>query len=470
MTPHDAIRLFTKTLETAGARPLRGALLQLCEVTGLVVANRPRDAAGLPNQGIVQGLTEYDALGQVNRLRFWLIDDQFHLGYQHALAALLFGLEYRARGGSEIDGTDWECSAPTGTLRCSSTTRALIDKLAALGPVRDWREPRVLELGSDVLLLDLRLWPDRDGQTSFMKAMVGLVERLGADDLSDAGFRRALNAARRIAKGGCLEAEALTLLPLLVNHADPALPIVVFSSTQQRTIAQLFAERPGVLATFAKPMPGLMGEDTANTQLKELAGALVRGVELHELRVAWRRIVEVTDVRPPSFCLVPRRGARQEPEAFNVPSPGASPYVDRGRRGLGLSAGEWRRFLRRLYFDYLVCGRWTDFLSIPHEFLEGALTPADRGVEIEWPQGREFARERLAIALQRIRHWKTHGHAARRSDRYSDKCGAVVAFLFLVDLIWVRLLCDDCPRVRSVGHLTRLRCPRRVDLLFGFGR
>ena len=118
---------------------------------------------------------------------------------------------------------------------------------------------------------------------------------------ANANIGNALVRALDGAVAGGTSPEALALLPLLLSHIDRTLPIVLFSSTHQRVVSELVAAYPNIISSFAKPLPNSHGlEDGAVMwgwhSVGALRAALNDAIDIHEGRVAWKRLCELQEI------------------------------------------------------------------------------------------------------------------------------------------------------------------------------
>ncbi len=279
--------------------PLRTALKNLASIIGL-----DGNASGLPstssNIGIIQKLQDAgDVFERRNNVSFLLIDDQFSLGYQHLLASVLFGEQYHPGIGSGT--TDkWRVQiAELGELNCHSSADQLLTILEGLRVVEDWNAPRLLQTHYHILILDLRLWTNQANRGRFFERVLKLCEALLAENIDDLRFKNALRRAKAIVSDRDLdqsELEALALFPLLISHIDPSLPIILFSSTQQRAVLDLVSHRPSIITGFAKPIfSGYGEEENLSGPLANLEDAITKGIYQHESRKIWEEIVKRAD-------------------------------------------------------------------------------------------------------------------------------------------------------------------------------
>jgi len=274
--------------------PLRTALWNLTEVIGL--HSRSNDKGQSPSkEGIVKDAQKNgDIFGRRSFLKILLVDDQFSLGYHHLLASFLFGERYQPDCGKG-DDKDWRVFINgLGELQCLSTADVLLKKLDEFGEIKNWSTPRLFDIGSNVLALDLRLWTDNKNRDKFFSRLLGLCAKLGADQIADEHFKRALRAVEGGGIGSAEqnEIEGLALFPLLLSHIDPSLPILLFSSTQQRAVAEMVSHRPNIISDFAKPIFSGYGENKSRSKtISLLERAITKGIELHESRKIWEELV-----------------------------------------------------------------------------------------------------------------------------------------------------------------------------------
>jgi hypothetical protein len=453
--------------------PLSNALEKLIHAIGLgeVTSASP---ARVPNKGILAAMgREADVFARRKSLRFLLIDDQFRLGFHHVLAYLLFGGRYGSPSEILLDGkaeeNKWSYKVDqVGELRCEETAETLFCSLEALGHVEDWQAPRILDLsgGCDVLILDLRLWTKREDRETFLTRLIGICDRLGADrirergsPLFDAAFNRAYERASGILTDGgaeLSEIEALMLLPLTLSFCDPSLPIILFSSTQQRTVVQSLSNHPNIITNFAKPILSGYGEDSNAADLAwNIQRAISTAIHLHEARCIWERLVNLEWTNIPAFeVFAGRYDQRMKMMAVYNESPGAftdpnnwcaeSWRYDAGSSIPRITSVQLRALLARHYVHYIERGLYFDFASVPWEVLEGNLTPTEvlDNPFIENPNfgfdPEDRRNQYIADFIQVVRHKKAHGHG--RSPQNDDEAeehrlATILQFLFLLDFL-----------------------------------
>ena len=153
-----------------------------------------------------------------------------------------------------------------------------------------------------MLFLDLRLWEDEDENkesrsTEIQKVLCAAKRLLGCTPSKDVSseFKRAFEAAQETCDDpDKFSPEALTLLPLLLSHVDRTLPIVLFTSSHQRVVLEMLQNCPNVITSFAKPLISGYGEPvTPSRSISDLEEAIEKAINLHEARIAWKRISEL---------------------------------------------------------------------------------------------------------------------------------------------------------------------------------
>lgn len=198
------------------------------------------------------------------------------------------------------------------------------------------------------------------------------------------------------------------LLPLLISHIDPSLPIILFSSTQQRVVAEACSDHPSIITTFGKPLvSGYLQQRTPINCIDDLKRAVRRATELHEMRVVWHSLRECKWGRRPVFSV--RRGGEAWRD-YNNGGESSDPL---------LSGSDLRKRLKREYCRYFLTNRFFEYLSLPRELLEGALVPSsypNSPDQFSFELRKELNSDNNAVAvLSDIRNAKVHGQAVRTS-------------------------------------------------------
>ncbi len=366
--------------------------------------------------------------GRRKDVRFLLVDDQFELGYQHIVAHLLFGNAY--------DPSKWQRSQydvkNLAKLHCEKTID-LLNK--ALNSVNDWALPRMINI-CDILLLDLRLWDSDASKKSYFQSVVEIFEKLKAYDLNDANLEKAKTAASEIMQDrDGNEIYAITLLPLLISHYDPSLPIILFSSTHQREVIEFVRHRPNIITTFSKPLfTGYEEKQSSSKFIRDLVRAINSAMELHESRIIWERFLNVKWEGSPIFKAKNKDGEIVSYNDSNI------------KKEPNTKDGELKKVLSEQYWEYIVKQQYYDFASVPFEFIEGALTPrnaqkyGNTGFNlIDGDENDEQLRNRLGRSLQNIRNKKVHGHSKRphESEHEHEKWRLISILQFLVYLDYI---------------------------------
>lgn len=279
-----------------GASLSRRALVVALRQLRMMPRNDVRSLVGIASRGPEDGVP-HDLFDRRRRLTFHLVDDHCHLGYGHCLATLMFGSGYQKE-----EGRPFVFRGGGHKLVCEATPDGILRYLCDTFPsISDWQQPRVFGL-CDVLLLDLRLWPPGDSGTCrnvLAKAVNATNTVFGCTETNKQmqevapGLATAFSAAQSVVlDDGNLRGryEALALLPLLLSAVDRTLPIIVFSSTRQRKVTELMEDTPNIIRSFIKPSIGGVAEKDVMTDLSD---ALSTALEVHELRVVWRRIARL---------------------------------------------------------------------------------------------------------------------------------------------------------------------------------
>lgn len=451
------------------ADPLRSALKVLVEVIGLE-GSRGGGSAVVGPSGLLESLrAESDIFDRRSDVNVLLVDDQFRLGYQHVLSTLLFGQRYepsQAHG----SGLSWSFELPgVGAVRCEGTAEPIFRALESVPPINDWFEPRLFPVSprADVLILDLRLWTRPEERRAFLSHLIGICKNIGTvggvgggTPMSDPAFKGAFEQAQALVANpgqGQSEIEALVLLPLLLSHFDPSLPIILFSSTHQRAIVQMVAHRRNIITEFAKPILSGYGEERETAELvDDLARALQRAIKMHEVRGLWERLLTLSwRIKPVFECFTGQRVYGEKLlKVYNVPPSAAVNAQPPWRRELAgqalprLDGRNLRVLLAKHFVSYIQSGRHFDFASIPWEILEGNLVPKkvlkdpnifnpDFGMQPNLVKPPEL-RNNVIRALEIVRHKKAHGNAppvATDMEAEDYRFGAVLQFSMLLDFI-----------------------------------
>jgi hypothetical protein len=260
---------------------LRRALVTEVEAFGILQATKGRTTR-LPRQTEfrIEQLAEADPFGRFARqVKFMLVDDQFNLGYREIVQCLLFGDPAVSQRGSF-------------ELVCTAKPDELVEWLEShIGQ----REPRLI--GKDcILLLDLRLFASRpNGEAEEKRFLERLLRLYDSCDLRSGSLESAASAARAhvAAADGNQGLAYLVFLPLLLSHADPSLPIVLFTSSHQRAIWKAVEDRPNIITGFAKPIvSGYAPGGPAGDAIDDLIESITEGLWLHKIRVVWEALVD----------------------------------------------------------------------------------------------------------------------------------------------------------------------------------
>jgi len=420
----------------------------------------------VPNQDDNAGiglLVDGGPFGRLNGVGFLLVDDQYRLGYQHILGHAIFDKAYHPNGATISDNVwQYQDNRKLAKLKCVHACDLICD----LFPddkvkIADWALPRRLALpDSDVLLLDLRLWLDSqiDLRKDVMKRLIQVCNNLGTKKIQDDKFHRAFAAAEAISiseqTSNKSELTALALLPLLLSHYDPSLPIVLFSSTHQREVLEMVGHRPNIITGFSKPLLTGYGDGQRPEEaVSGLVAALKRALRLHEARSIWIRLCDdgFKWERPyPPFMTREVQGQttsnwtwNEDNGAYLPESTIAPEYAYKPK--LILQPDHLRKRLAFIYRHYLLSEKYYDFASVPRELVEGALTPPMSPLLVGTrifaglcPRGIDNIRNELEACLRNCRNRKAHGHAEYPDSSEKLDLWRLISFLqFHILLDWI---------------------------------
>lgn len=404
--------------------PLPEALACLISALG-VATPAEKTSTGkspLPIGGVLfSAATSGDIFGRRKKAKILLVDDQYHTGYHNVLAYSLFGNRYK-ESEARRDGQAWTYKCPDDEyeLRCESNPDRLLKALLDAPSQDDWARPRFLDIGYDLLFLDLRLWTGGIERRRLLNRVLLACDHLNASAIKDRAFARAYQSAQSLVRGESVsEIEALTLLPLLLSHYDPSLPIVLFSSTHQWSVLEMTGSRSNIIADFTKPIIDGYGKGRTSVEcLRDLIKAIHRGVDLHEQRLLWQELVSVAPGNTRRVDQV-RVGPRKHQPVFKD-----CPITSEQIQGL---ASE--------YINTIGAGRFSDSLLVAQQWLENLSPPAEKaGTEVV-PQAAQL----VSWIIRELRHARAHrGIAGSDSSEVRD----IALWLFL----WLLRGQIACPR------------------------
>jgi len=474
-------------IKIASTPPRRAlySLLQTLEIAAMNPAKSP--ANSIP-------IVKSSAPGFFGRkvgVRFLLVDDLFNLGYQHVVQRVIFGNE---NGTDTIhgDGTQEFDYQRLGSLVCRNNVDDLLRRLPFI-PIatdKEWSMPRRLDVGGDILILDLRLWSDTQNpgpRNDFLTLVLAAAEKVTANGTSFGSkeCRRAYQAVSSVLEKGLglneareSELEAIALLPLLINDIDPSLPIVLFSSTHQRTVEHMMSGRPCLITEFAKPLLTDHAEAQNSDRIGLLRQALSKAVDLHEARLVWEKIVKLQIAAPPSVSVVLTKNSTDYflDEYGNDHALGAGGPIAFKPHAYSVSNIEIKDALANLYRGHVLNEAWHDFLDAPQQLLEGALAPTNvlgnRNVTRCKIGVQPALNTRVALyrAISSIRHRKAHGFSWRAEvkghvwDPDRRVCALLIFLVFIDFLADNDKMANGCIRLWSeMSDALRRRRGRRIS-------
>ena len=299
---------------------MRRALISTLREVGFLETNLPNSPTNQEGKLKRYCKARGDVFGRLKNIRFVLVDDHFDRGYHHILGYTLFGKGYLPEKvclpkKAQPEDPSWTLMRRHHSLKCYKSLDWLIQTLDEEAPVCNWKQPRYLfddtDAGCNVLFLDLRLWEDENEDENkesrsveIQKVLCAAKRLLGCTPPTEVSseFARAFEAAQKTCDDpDKFSPEALTLLPLLLSHVDRTLPIVLFTSSHQRVVLEMLQNCPNVITSFAKPLISGYGEPiTPSHSISDLEEAIEKAINLHEARIAWKRISEL-DPQPRLF-------------------------------------------------------------------------------------------------------------------------------------------------------------------------
>lgn len=430
------------------------ALLKLLEQFGWV--HEATDQHGNSLGQILEERSGFDPLNSLANINYAMIDDQADQGYAAVLATSLDAKVCRHESG--VDETaltgvgstfHWWQNHPLGPAG---------GILAKLDNVVDWATPRLIP-NVDILVLDLRLWigkRNRGGTLDPLKEIVDTAKRLlkiapgasiAASAHADKWFVEALQAADK-SEDSVSESErysyelaSITLLPLLISHYDPSLPIIIFSSSRQREVSKRLRHRPNIHLQFVKP--GIVGLPTSAKMVqRDLLDALLAARRQHQLRIVWRRIVSLL-TNPPEFP----NGLRVLPREPGSSYTSRDAYWKADEMTKGGSATQ--HLLSSLYLK-LLQGDTAGLMTGCYELIEtgysslaqkryfveiGMAWLRQQPIRLNSEQQQSYRYVQLAMALREIRSVAVHGQNLHADPLHSEPAIHLALAAMMVALI-----------------------------------
>ena len=265
----------------------------------------------------------HEAKATTDRISMCLVDDMWRMGWSAVLC--------RAFGADTADG-ETPPNFFTGIgqsahfrLLATDTPDAAVN---ALDGGHDLRFAFTLGASpaSEVALLDLRLFGGRAlaEEAGFLDKLVGIARRrmerggLPWPRIAESELARieswcgAVKAGGRATREDPAYIEGMTLLPRLIALADPAYPVIVFSSTGRRFVAEKFRLYENVITAFEKPQVAALGfEDLAYRTASGFRRAMREALRLLTVRQHCLRLP--TPPAPPGAPAVELDEAAAEP-------------------------------------------------------------------------------------------------------------------------------------------------------------
>jgi hypothetical protein len=146
------------------------------------------------------------------------------------------------------------------------------------------QDPDLNAFAADLLFLDLRLWRDTDRR----HAAIDKYRELARSIVN--GQEETTTLLKSLPENDNNSHRILSLLPVLIARLDPALPVILFSSTQHRSVTQSVRDLPNIITDFSKPYIGGSDPDEYDpeTVLESLETAIRRAGRMVEFRKVWK--------------------------------------------------------------------------------------------------------------------------------------------------------------------------------------
>lgn len=204
------------------------------------------------------------------------------------------------------------CVSEVSILQSTAGTHSLCKHLQL---TKDIDEGAVF---SEVLLLDLRLFDDDpDRELSFLKSTAAAYFRQ-TNEHKD--WLLAIEKATFRESGGYLD--SLTCFAQVISNVDFAYPILIWSSTSQRKVAEGFKSYPNIFTGLEKPRLDSYFENDADKLRKQIASAVshaIRATQFHDFLIR----LSSAD-KQSTFINELRHSGTSEPEKYSH----AELYVD----------------------------------------------------------------------------------------------------------------------------------------------
>lgn len=201
-----------------------------------------------------------------------LVDDRHNFGYSQVLQEALGRTVIAYRGIFDSEAADG--------IGQDSPVKILGNTLSELANNDDLHT-----FPADILFLDLRLWLDREKEQerTALRKYWDIYCSLTSKAYEESELIKRCDPDKPSHR-------CLAILPLLVSRLDPALPIVLFSSTQHRSVVQAVRDMPNIITDFAKPYIG--GYDRHEYDptiiMESLRLAIERAAMMVEIRQVWK--------------------------------------------------------------------------------------------------------------------------------------------------------------------------------------
>lgn len=247
------------------------------------------------------------------RVKIILVDDQANQGWLDIVSAAVGAVRPDA---SQASGSEIKSFAKSDVVDVFASTsyHAIKSRLEQVG-ISDEEGSNIngdqrfrFSLtgdGAEILLLDLRLFFNEQEEIQYFKWALGVARNLKrANAVTFPGMdcselERWISEAEKSKSTDWRKTteylELLTLLPRILASIDMSLPIVIFSSTGQRQVAELLKSYGNLITVFEKPrFFGYVSADIARETQTKFSSALAKAVKMFYARKACQDLINVS--------------------------------------------------------------------------------------------------------------------------------------------------------------------------------
>jgi hypothetical protein len=237
------------------------------------------------------------------RVKIILIDDQANQGWLDIVSAAVGAVRPNADQASGEKIERFAESDVVEVFACTSYDAIMshIETMVANGDQR-FKFNLTKENGSEILLLDLRLFFDEKKEIDYFNWALGVAKKLKCANFPDTYCDKLRTWIDKPKESKSAEwrreteyFELLTLLPRILATIDMSLPIVIFSSTGQRQVTEALKSYGNIITVFEKPrFFGYASEDIVKETRDKFSQALDKAVKMLYARKVCLDLIEVS--------------------------------------------------------------------------------------------------------------------------------------------------------------------------------